>query len=79
MLPFWRCQILSTLLVLSAMHLTLLYSSGMLQSDSAGCDRVNAFESRQLKSAEMNYPVYDKELLAMEYALVKFRVHMLDP
>ncbi|KAG3146244.1 hypothetical protein PC128_g24046 [Phytophthora cactorum] len=31
----------------------------------------------QLKAAERNYPVHDKELLAMKYALVKFRVHLL--
>ncbi|KAE8991932.1 hypothetical protein PR002_g20703 [Phytophthora rubi] len=28
-------------------------------------------------AAEKNYPVHDKELLAMKYALVKFRVHLL--
>ena len=28
-------------------------------------------------SAEKNYPVHDKELLAMRYALIKFRVHLL--
>ena len=28
-------------------------------------------------AAERNYPVHDKELLAMKYALVKFRVHLL--
>ena len=42
-----------------------------------GRERVIAFESRQLKAAEKNYPVHDKELLAMKYALVKFRVHLL--
>ncbi|POM61281.1 hypothetical protein PHPALM_29724, partial [Phytophthora palmivora] len=36
-----------------------------------------SFQSRQLKAAERNYPVHDKELLAMKYALVKFRVHLL--
>ena len=36
-----------------------------------------AFESRQLEAAEKNYPVHDKELLAMKYARVKFRVHLL--
>ena len=30
-----------------------------------------------MKSAEKNYPVHDKELLAMRYALIKFRVHLL--
>ncbi|POM61772.1 Pol protein, partial [Phytophthora palmivora] len=36
-----------------------------------------SFQSRKLKAAERNYPVHDKELLAMKYALVKFRVHLL--
>ncbi|PUE80043.1 hypothetical protein C7Y64_22575 [Xanthomonas vasicola pv. vasculorum] len=49
----------------------------LLQADDAGRERVIAFESRQLKAAERNYPVHDKELLAMKYALVKFRVHLL--
>ncbi|POM81644.1 Pol protein [Phytophthora palmivora] len=36
-------------------------------------------KSFSLKTAwtERNYPVHDKELLAMKYALVKFRVHLL--
>ncbi|OWZ00916.1 Pol Polyprotein [Phytophthora megakarya] len=50
-------------------------SCGLLQADVDGRDRVIAFESRQLKAAEKNYPVHDKELLAMKYALVKLRVH----
>ncbi|POM73082.1 Pol protein [Phytophthora palmivora] len=49
----------------------------LLQADANGRERVIAFESRQLKAAEKNYPVHDKELLAMKYALVKFRVHLL--
>ncbi|KAG3195861.1 hypothetical protein PC128_g8146 [Phytophthora cactorum] len=49
----------------------------LLQEDADGRERVIAFESRQLKAAEKNYPVHDKELLAMKYALVKFRVHLL--
>ncbi|OWY91369.1 hypothetical protein PHMEG_00040078, partial [Phytophthora megakarya] len=31
----------------------------------------------RLKPAERNYPVHDKELLAMRYALIKFRVYLL--
>ena len=50
--------------------------SALLQTDVDGRERVIAFESRQLKAAEKNYPVHDKELLAMKYALVKFRVHL---
>ncbi|POM71255.1 LOW QUALITY PROTEIN: Reverse transcriptase [Phytophthora palmivora] len=49
----------------------------LLQADANGRERVIVFESRQLKAAEKNYPVHDKELLAMKYALVKFRVHLL--
>ncbi|OWY91337.1 LOW QUALITY PROTEIN: Retrovirus Polyprotein [Phytophthora megakarya] len=50
----------------------------LLQADVNGRDRAIAFESRQLKATEKNYPVHDKELLAMKYALVKFRVHLID-
>ncbi|GMF63327.1 unnamed protein product [Phytophthora fragariaefolia] len=49
----------------------------LLQADAKGRERVIAFESRQLKAAEKNYPVHDKELLAMKYVLVKVRVHLL--
>ncbi|POM66280.1 Reverse transcriptase [Phytophthora palmivora] len=45
----------------------------LLQKDDEGRERVISFQSRQLKAAERNYPVHDKELLAMKYALVKFR------
>ncbi|KAE8999308.1 hypothetical protein PR001_g19096 [Phytophthora rubi] len=49
----------------------------LLQVDAEGRERVVSFQSRQLKAAEKNYPVHDKELLAMKYALVKFRVDLL--
>ncbi|GMF40065.1 unnamed protein product [Phytophthora fragariaefolia] len=49
----------------------------LLQVDAEGRERVVSFQSRQLKAAEKNYPVHDKELLAMKYGLVKFRVHLL--
>ncbi|KAE8985399.1 hypothetical protein PR002_g22650 [Phytophthora rubi] len=49
----------------------------LLQVDAEGRERLVSFQSRQLKAAEKNYPVHDKELLAMKYALVKFRVHLL--
>ncbi|ETP55430.1 hypothetical protein F442_00018 [Phytophthora nicotianae P10297] len=57
------------------------YANGcaLLQTDAAGHERVISFQSRQLKAAERNYPVHDKELLAMQYALAKFRVHVLGP
>ena len=51
--------------------------SALLQTDVDGRERAIAFESRQLKAAEKNHPVHDKELLAMKYALFKFRVHLL--
>jgi hypothetical protein len=49
----------------------------LMQHDDEGRERVAAYESRQLQAAELNYPVHDKELLAMKYALAKFRVHLL--
>ena len=49
----------------------------LLQHDDQGVERVIAYQSRALKAAEKNYPVHDKELLAMKYALVKFRVYLL--
>ncbi|GMF52954.1 unnamed protein product [Phytophthora fragariaefolia] len=47
----------------------------LLQADTEGRERVIAFESRQLKTAGKNFQY--KELLAMKYALVKFRAHLL--
>uniref|UniRef100_H3GXG2 Reverse transcriptase/retrotransposon-derived protein RNase H-like domain-containing protein n=1 Tax=Phytophthora ramorum TaxID=164328 RepID=H3GXG2_PHYRM len=38
----------------------------LLQHDADGHERVISFQSRQLKAAERNYPVHDKELLAMK-------------
>ncbi|GMF56310.1 unnamed protein product [Phytophthora fragariaefolia] len=49
----------------------------LMQHDNEGRDRVVYYQSRQLKTAERNYPVHDKELLAMKYALAKFRVYLL--
>ncbi|POM59015.1 Retrovirus Polyprotein [Phytophthora palmivora] len=49
----------------------------LLRKDDEGYERVISFQSRQLKAVERNYPVHDKELLAMKYALVEFRVHFL--
>ena len=33
--------------------------------------------SPELEATELNYPMHDKELLSIKYALVKFRVHLL--
>ncbi|POM78587.1 LOW QUALITY PROTEIN: Pol protein, partial [Phytophthora palmivora] len=41
----------------------------LLQKDDEGHERVISFQSRQLKAAERNYPVHDKELLAMNSSL----------
>ncbi|KAL4151860.1 hypothetical protein PRNP1_008797 [Phytophthora ramorum] len=49
----------------------------LMQLDHEGRDRVVYYQSRQLKPAERNYPVHDKERLAMKYALAKFRVYLL--
>ncbi|KAG2895375.1 hypothetical protein PC117_g23273 [Phytophthora cactorum] len=38
----------------------------LLQADADGREHVIAFESRQFKAVEKNYPVHDKELLAMK-------------
>ncbi|GMF20308.1 unnamed protein product [Phytophthora fragariaefolia] len=48
-----------------------------MQHDHEGRDRGVYYQSRQLKPAERNYPVHDKEPLAMKYALAKFRVYLL--
>ncbi|KAG3098892.1 hypothetical protein PI125_g15224 [Phytophthora idaei] len=48
-----------------------------MQHDHEGRDRVVYYQSRQRKPAERNYPVHDKELLAMKCALAKFRVYLL--
>ncbi|GMF58293.1 unnamed protein product [Phytophthora fragariaefolia] len=49
----------------------------LMQHDHEGRDRVVYYQSRQLKPADRNYPVDDKELLAMKYALATFRVYLL--
>uniref|UniRef100_H3H1U4 Reverse transcriptase domain-containing protein n=1 Tax=Phytophthora ramorum TaxID=164328 RepID=H3H1U4_PHYRM len=42
----------------------------LMQLDHEGRDRVVYYQSRQLKPAERNYPVHDKELLAMKLNVV---------
>ncbi|KAE8914160.1 hypothetical protein PF003_g1314 [Phytophthora fragariae] len=49
----------------------------LMQFDAEGREPVVSYQSRQMKPAEKNYPVHDKELLAMRYALIKFRVYLL--
>ena len=48
-----------------------------MQNDTDDKERVVCYQSRQLQAAERNYPAHDKELLAMKYALAKFRVYLL--
>ena len=49
----------------------------LMQYDADGAERIVCYQSRQLQAAESNYPVLDKERLAMKYALAKFRVYLL--
>ena len=49
-----------------------------MQVSVKGCERVATYQLRQIKPAEKNYPIYDEKLLAFRYALIKFRVHLLD-
>ncbi|GMF17479.1 unnamed protein product [Phytophthora fragariaefolia] len=49
----------------------------LMQFDDDGHERVVSYQSRKMKPAKRNYPVHDKELLAMRYALIKFRVYLL--
>ncbi|KAE9352474.1 hypothetical protein PR003_g4353 [Phytophthora rubi] len=49
----------------------------LMQFSPEGRERVVSYQSRQMKPAEKNYPVHDQELLAMRYALIKFRVYLL--
>uniref|UniRef100_A0AAV1UTF7 Reverse transcriptase domain-containing protein n=1 Tax=Peronospora matthiolae TaxID=2874970 RepID=A0AAV1UTF7_9STRA len=44
----------------------------LMQYDSDGIELVVCYQSRQLQVAERNYPVHDKEPLAVKYALAKF-------
>ena len=49
----------------------------LMQYDADDAERVVCYQSRQLQADERNYPVHDKELLAMKYVLEKFRVYLL--
>ena len=51
--------------------------SALMQKDDNGIDRGISYQSWLLKAAELNYPLHDKQLLSIKYALVKFRVHLL--
>ncbi|KAH9185340.1 hypothetical protein AeNC1_012685 [Aphanomyces euteiches] len=49
----------------------------LMQVGAGGRDRPVSYQSRQLQKAEKAYPVHDLELLAMKYALTKFRIYLL--
>ncbi len=49
----------------------------LMQQGATGRPRPSSFQSRQLGKAERNYPVHDLELLAMKYALAKFRIYLV--
>ena len=43
-------------------------SCALMQYDKDAAERIVCHQSRLLQPAERNYPVHDKELLAMKYA-----------
>ncbi|POM59931.1 Pol protein [Phytophthora palmivora] len=59
MCQFWLCRA----------RRNLLASSVVTLYNRLGREHVISFQSRQLKTAERDYPVHDKELLAMKNAL----------
>ena len=49
----------------------------LTQYEVDGAVRVVCYQLRQLQEGERIYPLHEKELLAMKYALAKFRVYLL--
>ena len=49
----------------------------LMQYDADNAERVFCYQSRQLQPAERNYPVHNEGLLAMKYALEKFRFYLI--
>ena len=54
----------------------LAIGCALMQYNADGAERVVCYQSCQTQASEQNYPVHDKELLAMRYALAKFRVYL---
>lgn len=52
--------------------------AALCQVDKEGVEFPIAFISRKLNKAEFNWAMVDKELLAVTYALFKFRKYLLD-
>ena len=48
-----------------------------LQADDEGTERPVCFFSRKMKKAETNYPIYDKEFLAIMAALSKWQHYLM--
>jgi len=58
---------------------TLGYAiGGVLSQEQDGKWKPIAFLSRTMQPAERNYKIYDKELLAIVEALLKWRQYLLD-
>ena len=51
----------------------------LMQFDAEGKERVVSYQSRQLKPAEKNYPVHDRELLANEILLDEVQNPLVGP
>ncbi|ETV73078.1 hypothetical protein H257_12114 [Aphanomyces astaci] len=73
---FWLCQTFAAFFVVCDASIRAI-GCCLMQRDDSGRDRPVSFQSRQLHKSEKNYPVHDLELLAMYYALKKFRVYLL--
>ena len=48
-----------------------------IQFDDEGLKQAASYQSRQMKPEEKKYSAHDKKLLALRYALITFRVHLL--
>ncbi|GMF49772.1 unnamed protein product [Phytophthora fragariaefolia] len=64
----WLCQTKSKPFSVVCDASDYAIGCALLQTDEDGHERVISFQSRQLKAAERNYPVHDKERLAMNFA-----------
>ena len=49
----------------------------LLQADDQGVERPVSFFSRKMTPAETNYPIYDKELLAIMASLSKWQHYLM--
>ena len=49
----------------------------LIQFNNEGRARVVSLQSRQIGFTERNYPEHNKEISAMPFVLVKFRIYLL--